>query len=83
MIGALVTNYKGKRLELAGLTDEERQFATTNMAEYACAHAGEDMPASFQGKHFQTGSKVTFVFRELTDEGIPREARYLRKRDDE
>ena len=39
------------------------------------------MPTCFEGQHFRIGQTVTFVYRELTDDGIPKEARYLRKRD--
>ena len=80
-IGALITSYNGKRLELAGLTDEEREFDTPHMVEYATHHPGIDMPDSFQGKHFRVGQKVTFKYRELSDDGIPKEARFFRRRD--
>ena len=79
MIGALILDYKGKRLELAGLTDEERQFAEQRMTDYAAVNPGMDMPGDFQGKHFKVGDAVTFKFRELSDDGIPKEARYWRK----
>jgi DNA ligase-1 len=81
MIGALILDFQGKRLELAGLTDEERTFAESRMTEYAKQHPGVDMPADFQGKHFRLGQKVTFKYRELSDDGIPKEARYWRRRD--
>jgi len=82
-IGALILDYQGKRLELSGLTDEEREFATPAMSTYAAANPGENMPPATQGKHFKVGQKITFLFRELSDDGIPKEARYFRKRDDE
>lgn len=81
MIGALILDYKGKRLELAGLTDEERQFLNPDMTKAAAKFPGEEMPKHFQGKHFKVGDTVTFKYRELTDDGIPKEARYLRPRD--
>lgn len=79
-IGALILDFKGKRLELAGLTDEERTFAESYMTEYAEQHPGVDMPNHFAGKHFRIGQSVTFKYRELSDDGIPKEARYWRKR---
>lgn len=82
-IGALILDYKGKRLELAGLTDEEREFATADMRDVASRHPGEEMGKGFQGKHFKVGDTVTFIYRELSDDGIPKEARYLRQRDEE
>jgi len=83
MIGALITDYKGKRLELSGLTDAEREFATDEMSAHAAEHPGEDMPDWFQGRHFKKAQMVTFKYRELTDDGIPKEARYWRRRDAE
>lgn len=79
-IGALILMYRGKRLELSGLTDEERLFETHIMQIHAGEDPGKDMPCWFQGKHFRVGDKVTFRYRELSDDGIPREARYFRVR---
>lgn len=78
-IGALILDYHGKRLELSGMTDEEREFATGQ--QYAWDHPGEDMPEWVQGKHFKVGDVVTFKYRELSDDGIPKEARLWRTRD--
>lgn len=83
MIGALILDYDGKRLELSGLTNEEREFLNQDMTRHAATNPGKDMPAFYQGKHFKVGDKVTFIYRELTDDGIPKEARYLRERDEE
>jgi DNA ligase-1 len=79
LIGAIITNYKGKRLELSGFTNEERLFLNSQMEDYAKEFPGLDMPDFFQGKHFKVGEKVTFKYRELSDGGIPKEARYWRK----
>jgi len=79
-IGALILSFQGKRLELSGLTDEERIFAVHSMCEYAEQHPGVDMPSDFQGLHFKVGQTVTFKYRELSDDGIPKEARYWRRR---
>jgi len=83
MIGALITDFNGKRLELAGLTDVERGFQTAEMSAYAKDHPDEDMPATFQGRCFKVGQKITFKYRELSDDGVPKEARYWRRRDEE
>jgi hypothetical protein len=80
LIGALVLDFNGKRLELSGLTNEEREFQGEGVQAYATGHPGEQMPVGMQGKMFKTGDKVTFIYRELTDDGIPKEARYFRKR---
>ncbi len=79
-IGALILDYNGKRLELSGLTDIEREFETVIASDHAEKNPGKDMPAGIQGKHFKLGQKVTFKYRELSDDGIPKEARYWRRR---
>lgn len=79
-IGALILKYGNSlRLELAGLTDEERTFSTPEMEKYAAEHPGVDMPATFTAKHFELGQTVEFRYRELSDKGLPKEGRYLRK----
>ncbi len=77
-IGALITEFGGKRLEIAGLTHAEREFYTPEQKAHAMANPGEDMPVDFNGKHFKVGDTVQFKYRELSDEGIPKEARYFR-----
>lgn len=78
LIGAVVLNYQGKRLELSGFTDEERRFATDAQTSYAYENPGVEMPADFQGKHFKVGDTIEFRYRELSDDGVPKEARYYR-----
>jgi hypothetical protein len=80
MIGSLITNYKGKRLELAGLTNEERHFGSIVATDWAERNPGQDMPNGIDSKHFKLGDTVTFKYRELSDDGIPKDARYWRKR---
>lgn len=82
-IGALIVDYRGKRLELSGLTDAEREFLNPDLARTAREQPGKDMPAFFQGKCFKVGQLVTFKYRELSDDGVPKEARYWRRRDAE
>lgn len=79
-IGALILDYNGKRLELSGLTDVEREFLTKADQEWAWQHPGEDLPGNTEAEHFVRGQQITFLYRELTKDGIPKEARYLRPR---
>jgi len=78
-LGALILDYNGKRLELSGLTDAEREFATPASREWATLNPGIDAPQWVVSKTFKRGQSITFTYRELTNDGIPREARYLRK----
>lgn len=80
-IGALILDFQGKRLELSGLTDIEREFSTGVERNFATKNPGVDMPEDFQGRHFHVGDVVTFKYRELSDDGIPKEARYWRRRE--
>ena len=82
-IGALILDYKGQRLELAGLTDEEREFASNHEVIWATENAGIDMPTWADGKLFHVNQIVTFRYRELSNDGIPKEARFLRLRERE
>lgn len=79
LIGAVVTDYKGKRLELSGFTNEEREFETSAMRAHAYENPGVEMPSTFEGRHFKVGDTIEFRYRELSDDGIPKEARYARK----
>jgi len=79
LIGALILDYSGNRLELSGLTNEERKFATKHDEQWAYDRPGEDMPAWVEGAYFKVGDTVEFRYRELSDDGIPKEARYLRR----
>lgn len=79
-IGALIVEFQDKRLELSGLTDEERKFDSTEDHNYAWDHPGTDMAEYVGAKHFKVGQNITFKYRELSDDGIPKEARYWRSK---
>jgi len=83
MMGALITNYNGKRLELSGFKESERTLASVdtqlNAQEWARANPEKEVPHWIFNPLFPRGSQVTFRYRELTDDGIPKEARYWRK----
>ena len=79
-IGGLILDYNGNRLVLSGMTHELREFTCSEMSEYAKKFPGVDMPNWFKAEHFKIGESITFKYRELSDDGIPREARYWRKR---
>ncbi len=83
LMGALILDYKGKRLELSGFTDAERVMSTTDIGidPYATGvyNAGKEVQTNIYNPKFPRNSKITFRYRELSDEGIPKEARYWRK----
>jgi DNA ligase 1 len=84
LMGALITNFKGKRLELSGFTEAERQLSGTDTQgmsahTWAYNHPEKEVPDWITNPLFPRGSQVTFRYRELTDDGIPKESRYWRK----
>ncbi len=73
----------GASLNDIDLTDTEREFADPMARDWAINNPGIDTPYWVEGKQFKKGQTVTFKYRELTDDGVPKEARYWRRRDAE
>lgn len=83
-IGTLVVKYGSVIFEIGtGMTMEEREFETPAMTTWATVNPGTPCPDHFRGKVFNIGTQVTFKYRELSDDGIPKEARFFRPRDEE
>lgn len=88
LMGALVLQLEnGKTLELSGFTDEERELVSNNEEDnayhWAYHHIETRCPESISALHFSKGSRVTFKYRGLSNDGIPQEARYYRRREDD
>jgi len=92
LMGALIVEYNGKRFELSGFTDQERELRTIegmpgagylddhyDAQSWARHNPGEECPPWIEPKLFPRGTHVTFKYRELSNDGIPIEARYWRK----
>jgi DNA ligase 1 len=82
-MGSIITLFKGKRLEVAGFTDQERVLVGPNnetiSVEMANELEGKDVPTEITNPSFPRGSIITIRFRELSDGNIPKECRFLRK----
>ena len=65
----MITEYAGKRL-VSGLTDAEASFHRPS--ESSVGRSGPGHAQWFQGRHFKQGQVVTFKYRELTSDGIPK-----------
>lgn len=79
MMGALELNWQGAEFKISGFTDAERRL-TQASSDWAKDHPGQRLPNELPGSPiFPVGSSVTFQYRELSEEAIPKEARYLRK----
>lgn len=93
LMGAQIVEWKGKRFKLSGFTDVERTLIDMHITN-PYDHDGEaykvarkwaennpetPCPDNIEAEYFPRGSKVTFKYRELTNDGVPKEASYLRK----
>lgn len=67
-----------KRLELSGFTEEERRLGGDS-EEWAYENPGCVATSAGGLVHFKQGQIITFKYRELSTDGIPKEARYYRK----
>lgn len=83
LMGSLVLEYKGHRFKLSGFTDVEREMVD-KAGSYSAArdfgelHPNEEVSDEFENPTFRRGSIVTFKYRELSDDGVPKEARFFR-----
>lgn len=89
LMGSLVLQTRAGTFELSGFTDAERQmnwvhsFGHSETAyEHGCKCPGGKVPDTIHNPRFPRGATVTYKYRELTDAGLPKEARYWRKRDE-
>jgi DNA ligase-1 len=79
LMGALVVRWHGKTFELSGFTEAERVLSSRDGGR-AYGEPGEEVSTvKVLNVQFPVGSIVTFKYRELTDSGIPKEARFWRK----
>jgi len=85
LMGALIVRQdNGKTLELSGFTDEERNMEfDANTEDYGSLHPGEVCEDFVYNPKFPRGSRVTYRYRELTDDGVAKEGRYFRRKIDE
>lgn len=73
MMGAAICHCPKGQFKVSGFRDDERVFNRQDVAE------GEVVPDDVVNPKFPRGSVITIKYRELTDEGLPKEARYYRK----
>lgn len=92
LMGALIVEWASPnglvRFELSGFTDAERDMIVcSNGASIdpleGQKNAGQRVSDAWRSRHFEIGSLVTFRYRELSDSGVPKEARYWRLHTDD
>ncbi len=78
LMGALLLDFNGKKLKISGFTDIERVYGSH--ADYLMAKRfpGQIADVGVTHHRFPKGKQVRFKYRELSDDGIPKEARYKR-----
>lgn len=82
MVGAIVLDCDGTRLELSGFTDAERFISSNNISDWANLHPGMVIP-DYNHPQFPLGTMITYKYRGLSKDGVPQEARYFRKKEEE
>ncbi len=79
MMGAAICKLpNGKIFKVSGFLDEERAFASNEARAWAIDHPAQEVPDWISNPKFPRGSVLTYKYRELTRDEIPKEARYLR-----
>jgi DNA ligase 1 len=81
MMGAVIVDWHGIVFELSGFTDAERGMeciAAKGIRTFPTP--GTKVLADWYNANFPIGSTITFKYRELTNAGVPKEARYYRKK---
>ena len=71
----------------SGIDDVERELFTPNMGDDAVRdhayHNAGKATTEFQSKTWPVGTVITFKYRELTEDGLPKDPRLQRKRVEE
>lgn len=82
MLGSLTVCWEHGTFELSGFTDEERNLSDS-WRRWAINNPGELLPVALDisdaSREFPVNTIVTFRYRELTPDKMPKEGRYLRK----
>lgn len=76
MVGSLIVTAFGKVFSISGLNDSERLLSEEQRV-WANMYPGKESLTSTPV--FAINSVITFTYRELSDDGIPKEAQYKRK----
>ena len=80
-MGAMIIRFNNHDFKLSGFTDAEREmvFLDSGIKANDKRYPGEQVDYLIHNAMFPIGTKITFKYRELSDDGIPKEARYWRK----
>lgn len=90
MMGAMIVDWNGKQFEISGFSGSntcgaKERLLIQNDGDYDAARLWAEQnpetkcPSWIYAEAFPMGTIITFKYRELTDDGIPKEATYLRR----
>lgn len=65
--------------KLSGFTDAEREMEILKPVDVRDVAGSEVDPSVARSRHFPIGTQIDYKYRELSDGGIPKEARFWRK----
>jgi DNA ligase-1 len=77
MIGSVRVKFDNVEFDLSGFTDQERTVVGQGKI---VGEPFKNVAQHLEAAYFKRGETITFKYRELTDGGVPKEARYFRKR---
>ncbi len=83
LMGALIIDFNGKKLKLSGFTHTQRAFNNPDYTRLAVDLPGVEAPEYVSHPLYPRGTTIEFKYRELSDDGIPKEARFWRIRGEE
>lgn len=88
LMGAVICSWQNKRFEISGFTESERILHCNAVRpengpqffakEWATRHPEQECPSHIINTLFPPGSQIPFIYRGLTNGGVPQEARYFR-----
>jgi DNA ligase len=83
LMGSMILKIEAGTFNLSGFTDAERIMTYldgTSAFGFGCDHPGEEVPSNIHNPRFPRGSIITYKYREDTKDGLPKEARFWRRR---
>lgn len=86
MMGNLILDFQGVRFELSGFNNEEREINDPVLYAWCVDNPGKEMPEELLvdgALQFDIGEQITFLYRELSVAGVPKDARFFRSRPQE
>lgn len=90
LMGSVLVDWHGRQFKVCGFTDQERQaeycdggLHKLSAYHYGIQSPGQLFPPNIHCPALPLGTVISFKYRETTDDGLPKEARYHRVREKE